>query len=58
MNMHEAGETNLFPMKSHNTIKYSSISSNLLMPYKSLDLEKSLIEVAILNGKPKLRYKT
>jgi len=26
MNMHEAGETNLLPMKSHVTIKYSSIS--------------------------------
>jgi len=25
MNMHEAGETNLLPMKSHDTIKYSSI---------------------------------
>jgi len=26
MNMHEAGETNLLPMKSHVTIKYSSIT--------------------------------
>ena len=26
MNMHEAGETNIFPMKSHVTIKYSSIT--------------------------------
>ena len=26
MNMHETGETNLFPMKSHATIKYSSIT--------------------------------
>jgi len=26
MNMHEAGETSLLPMKSHVTIKYSSIT--------------------------------
>jgi len=26
MNMHEAGETNLLPMKSHVTLEYSSIS--------------------------------
>jgi len=56
--MHEAGETNLLPMKSHVTIKYSSISSNLLMPNKSLVLEKLLMEVAILNGKPKLKHIT
>jgi len=55
MNMHEAGETNLLPMKSHVTIKYS-ISSNLFMPNKSFALAKSLMEVAILNGKPNLRY--
>ena len=58
MDMHEAGETNLLPMKSHVTIKYSSISSNLLMPNKSLVLEKLLMEVAILNGKPKLKHIT
>ena len=40
MNMHEAGETNLLPIKSHVTIKYSPISSNLLMPNKSLALAK------------------
>ena len=56
MNMHEAGETNLLPMKSNVTIKHSSIS----MPNKSLVLEKSLMEAAtcILIGKQNIRYKT
>jgi len=58
MNMHEAGETNLLPMKLHVTKKYSSIPSKLLMRNKSLALANSLMEVAILNGKPNLRYKT
>jgi len=57
MNMHEAGETNLLSIKLHVTLKYSSISSNLLMPNKSLALATSLMEVAILNAKPNLRYK-
>ena len=30
----------------------------LVIPNKSLALAKSLMEVAILNGKPNLRYKT
>jgi len=51
--MHEAGETNLHSMKSHVTIKHSSIS----MPNKSLPLEKSLMEAAILIGKQNIRYK-
>ena len=33
MNMHEAGEANLLPMKSHVTIKYSSISMTSYMDF-------------------------
>jgi len=39
MNMHEAVETNLLPMKSHVTIKYSSISTTSYRKIVLLKLE-------------------
>jgi len=49
MNMHEAGETNLLPMKSHVTIKYSSKTMTSYWDCHTLKRNQRT-----LNGKPKL----
>jgi len=60
INMHEAGETNLLPIACYNKILYILNNVILGLSYKnrSLTLAKSLMEVAILNGKPNHRFKT
>jgi len=48
MTMHEAGETHLLPMKSHDTIKYSSI---LMTAYRDfLTKSRKCSEVRLEQG--------
>jgi len=63
MNIHKAEETNLLPMKSHVTIK-NFINNGIILGFFTLNrnqhtcvLENSLMEPAVLNSKPNLRYK-
>jgi len=50
MNMHEAGETNLLPMKSHVTIKYPSISMTSYRDFLGLSIKtKKDIDLVIFS---------